>query len=128
MAAKRIGGRMYSLNIKNVAPNGMIPGVKAIPLMADPIACSRIPKWKLRPPRFSDVNESNAFKCVSVDGDKSAAPPINPGTLGAMAFNTLPDAWRVAILGSAALNVGKASNQPFGNSPLAANSYSAANS
>ena len=31
MAARRIGGRMYSLKIKNVAPYGVKPFVTAIP-------------------------------------------------------------------------------------------------
>src|SRR6187402_2304948 len=103
MAAKRIGGRIYSENIKNVAPKGLRPVVNAIPFKAEPMACSRIPKWKLRPLRFSEVNESYSFKLVSVDGDKSAAPPIKLGKLSAIAFSTLPDAMRVAILGSEAL-------------------------
>src|SRR5476651_2758115 len=98
MAAKRIGGRIYSENIRNVAPKGTTPFVNAMPFIAEPIACSRIPKWKLRPLRFSEVNESYSFKLVSVDGDKSAAPPIRLGKLAAIAFNTLPDATRVAIL------------------------------
>ncbi len=119
---------MYSENIRKVAPKGLIPLVKDIPFNAEPIACSRIPKWKLRPLRFSEVNESDSFKFVSVDGDRSAAPPIKLGKLPAIAFNTLPDAWRVAILGSEPLNTGILSNQPFGNSSLAAASYSAASS
>ena len=35
--------------IKNPAPKARIL-VRAIPLMMPPIACSRMPKWKLRPP------------------------------------------------------------------------------
>src|ERR1700742_3007964 len=128
MAAKRIGGRIYSENIRNVAPKGIIPLVKAIPFNADPIACSRIPKWKLRPSLRSIVNDVYSFKLVSVEGAKSAAPPIRLGSFDAIAFNVLPDAWRVANLPSAALNTGRLSAQPLGNSPLAANSYSAANS
>src|SRR3954471_17786215 len=100
IAAKRIGGRIYSENIRKVAPKGSKPLVKAIPFKAEPIACSRMPKWKLRPALFSDVNESYSFRLVSVDGARSAAPPIRFGNAGAIAFNTLPDAWRVAILGS----------------------------
>src|ERR1700759_554125 len=107
MAAKRIGGRIYLENIRKVAPKGITPLVKAIPFMAEPIACSRIPKWKLRPARVSDVKLSYAFKLVSVDGAKSAAPPIRLGRLAAIAFKALPDATRVATLGSDALNTGK---------------------
>src|SRR5688572_14977485 len=127
MAAKRIGGRMYSENIRKVAPKGLIPLVKAKPFNAEPMACSRIPKWKLRPVRSSEVNEVDSFKVVSVDGAKSAAPPIRLGKLPAIAFNTLPDAWRVANLVPAA-NTGNLSNQPAGSSSLAAAVYSAANS
>src|SRR6187402_989649 len=122
MAAKRIGGRIYSENIKNVAPKGIIPFVNDKPTNADPIACSRIPKWKLRPVRSSDVNELDSLSVVSVDGAKSAAPPIIFGKLPAIAFNTLPDAWRVAILGSDPLNTGNVSDQPFGNVPANASS------
>jgi hypothetical protein len=32
---------------------------------------------------------------VSVEGAKSAEPTISVGNLAAMAFSTLPDAWRV---------------------------------
>src|SRR3569833_1550774 len=128
MAANLIGGRMYSEIIRKVAPKGITPFVNAMPFIAAPIACSRIPKWKLRPARFSDVNESYSFKLVSVDGAKSAAPPIRLGTLAAIAFNALPDATRVATLGSDALNTGRLSFHPFGNSPLLSNSYSAASS
>src|SRR5476651_764521 len=128
MAAKRIGGRIYSENIRNVAPKGTTPFVRAIPFIAEPIACSRIPKWKLRPPRSSEVNEEYSFRLVSVDGAKSAAPPIRLGKLPATALSTLPDAIRVASLPSAALNTGNLSFQPFGNSPATAASYSAANS
>src|ERR1700754_514260 len=112
--ARRIGGRIYSENIRNVAPNGITPTVKAIPFKAEPIACSRIPKWKLRPALFSEVNESNAFKLVSVDGAKSAAPPIRFGIFAAMAFNALPEATRVATLGSDALKTGSSLSHPLG--------------
>src|ERR1700744_349894 len=110
--ARRIGGRWDSENIRKVAPKGIIPLVKAMPLRAEPIACSRMPKWKLRPARFSDVKLSYSFKLVSVDGDRSAAPPIRFGNLAAIAFSALPDAIRVAVLGSDALYTGKLSFQP----------------
>src|SRR6185312_4490774 len=99
-----------------------------MPLSAEPIECSRIPKWKLRPSRFSVVNDANSFRVVSVDGARSAEPPIRAGKLSAIAFSTLPDAWRVAILGSDALNTGNLSAQPFGNLPLLNISYSVARS
>src|SRR5471030_1566349 len=118
MDAKRIGGRWYSENIRNVAPNGITPLVRAMPFKADPMACSRIPKWKLRPSLFSDVKESNSFKLVSVDGERSSAPPIKWGRLSAMAFNTLPDAWRVAIFLSDASKTGNLLSHPFGNLPV----------
>src|ERR1700733_3292160 len=128
MAAKRIGGRMYSENIRKVAPYGITPFVKAIPFNIEPIECSRIPKWKLRPPRSSEVNEVYSFKLVSVEGARSADPPINAGKVDAIAFSTLPDAWRVAIFGSVALKTGNFSSQPFGSLSLLNNSYSAASS
>src|ERR1700759_373941 len=103
MAAKRIGGGMYSEKIRKGAPNGLMPLVKAIPFKAEPMACSRIPKWKLRPLRSSDVNELYFLRFVSVDGAKSAAPPIRLGNASAIAFRALPDATRVATLPSSGL-------------------------
>src|SRR5260221_1097731 len=121
MAAKRIGGRIYSENIRKVAPNGITPFVKAIPLRIEPIACSRIPKWKLRPSRCSCVNEVYSFRVVSVVGERSAQPPIKFGKLPAMAFNTLPEAGRVAILGSVGLNTSHFASHPLVNFPLTYN-------
>src|ERR1700740_3519182 len=99
-----------------------------MPFRIEPIECSRMPKWKLRPARCSDVNDSYSFRLVSVDGAKSAEPPIKAGKVDVIAFRTLPDAWRVAILGSVALNTGSFSAHPFGSLSLLNNSYSAANS
>ena len=59
---------MYSEKSRNVAPNGLIPLVNAIPLMIDPMLCSRTPKWRLRPFLSSCVNDSKLFKLVLVDG------------------------------------------------------------
>src|ERR1700761_1012407 len=114
MAAKRIGGRLYFEKIRKVWPERGKTFFNHLPFIAEPMACSRIPKWKLRPPRSSEVKEENSFRLVSVDGAKSAAPPIRLGKLPAIAFNTLPDAMRVANLPSAALNTGNLSFQPFG--------------
>src|SRR5580765_3371146 len=75
-----------------------------IPLQMAVIACSRMPKWKLRPP-YEPASKSPAPSKVSrvfVEGKRSAAPPISHGTVWHTAFSTLPEESRVARpLGSA---------------------------
>ena len=51
-----------------------------MPFAIAAIACSRMPKWKLRPPRLA-ASKSPApsnVRCVFVDGARSAEPPIEP--------------------------------------------------
>ena len=77
-----------------------------MPLRMAPIACSRMPKWRLRP-AYSPAWKSPAPSKVSrvlVDGARSAAPPISQGTFWAIALRTRPDEIRVAI---PLLSVGK---------------------
>ena len=67
--------------------------------MTAPMACSRMPKWKFRPPRLSAWKSpapSNVRR-VLVEGARSADAADQPGhVLRATAFSTLPDASRVA--------------------------------
>ena len=103
------------------------PGGGALPLGTGPIAVSREPKWKLRQADSSQEMSTEPFRTVSVDGARSAEPPTSSGTASAIAFNTAPEAARVANF-SPASNAGKASVQLPGNSPASILRSSAASS
>jgi len=57
------------------------------------------------------------LSAVCVEGSKSAEPPINDGSLGAIAFITFPEATRVFIPFGSAGKMGMSASQPAGNSP-----------
>ena len=80
-----------------------------MPLRAAAIACSRTPKWMLRPAYDSGWKSPNPLRYVFVDGSRSAEPPTSSGKLPAIAFMTVPPASRVATLPFSAVNVGQAS-------------------
>ena len=62
------------------------------------MACSRMPKWKLRPRVAARLEIAGAVERerVFVEGARSAEPPISQGIFLATAFSTLPDASRPA--------------------------------
>src|SRR5689334_20454190 len=66
-----------------------------MPLQIDPMACSRTPKWMLRPAPVRS-NEPAPSSRVLVDPPRSASPPSSQGTCLAITFSALPDALRVA--------------------------------
>ena len=47
-----------------------------------PIACSRTPKWRCRPPGVSRRNDAALLTSVLVDGARSASPPTRCGSRG----------------------------------------------
>src|ERR1019366_722041 len=111
--------------MRNVDPYGRSPE-RAIPFRIDPIACSRIPKWKLRP-LYLPLSKSPApFIKVLVEGARSAAPPMNHGTCLAIAFITLLPASRPATPFASAGKVGMSVSQPSGNLPACSVSHSLA--
>ena len=83
--------------MKNVEAYGRRPQT-AMPLAKAHMACSRMPKWKLRPPRSSGekANEPSKVCSVIVEGARSPAPPSSHGTRLATALSTLPPETRVA--------------------------------
>ena len=107
------------------------------------IACSRTPKWTLRPAqphspptapcRSAGWNDGlwkspAPLSAVSVEGLRSAEPPTSSGTRAAIALMTLPPAERVAIGLSVAANFGSSASHPAGSSPFVTRSNSAARS
>ena len=103
--------------MKKVAPNGRSFDSDS-PFMIEPIACSRTPKWRFRPPGLA-AWRSPAPSNVSVvlfDGPRSAEPPSNHGTFCASALRTLPDASRPATPLASAGNIGRLRSQPSGSS------------
>ena len=75
-----------------------------MPFNIDPIACSRIPKWMMRPYGLaffialdSGRNESPPSIVVLLLSARSAEPPHISGSFCARALTTSPDALRVAI-------------------------------
>ena len=82
------------------------------------MACSRMPKWRLRPrwlPAWKSPAPSNVSR-VLVDGARSAAPPISHGTFLATAFSTFPEESRVAIPLASGAKGGTSLSQPSGSS------------
>ena len=80
------------------------------------MACSRIPKWKLRPAKFPAEKSpaSAALSRVFVDGARSADPPISHGMFLATAFSTFAEDSRVARPFGSAGNSGRSRSQPSG--------------
>src|SRR5258706_14432902 len=70
----------------------------ASPFAIEAIACSRTPKWKLRPPGADALwlPASGAERRVFVEGARSAEPPRSQGIAAAAALSALPEASRVA--------------------------------
>ena len=60
------------------------------------MACSRTPKWKLRPAGVTACWSGTSLIRVLFEGARSAEPPISVGTCGATALMTLPEPTRVA--------------------------------
>src|SRR3970040_19703 len=70
-----------------------------MPLDSAAIACSRTPKWKLRPAGFWALKLPTLSKVSRVlfDGAKSAEPPKSQGTFRATWLTTFPDEARLGI-------------------------------
>ena len=124
-AARRTAPRMKSENTKKVPPYTRVRPSAAIPFIAQAIANSRIPKWRLRPYGSaskereyvpSGRNEVNPLRKVLFDPPRSAEPPQSSGSTGAIAFSNFPEAERVAIALSAG-NSGRAFSHPWGSPP-----------
>ena len=115
-----------------------------MPELIAAIACSRTPKWRLRPRvapfaadrplAVGDLRSPGSgsrpapLSAVSVEGLRSAEPPMSSGTRAAIALMTFPPAERVASGLSAVVKVGMSASQPFGSSPAITRSNSAARS
>ena len=96
-----------------------------MPLRIAPMACSRIPKCRIRPAgaglqcsvfHLAGTNEPPPSMVVLFDSARSAEPPQSSGSLAAKALITLPDAARVAISVPAS-NLGSAASRSLGRSP-----------
>src|SRR3972149_6103396 len=65
--------------MKKVAPYGITPPCRAMPLRIAPIPCSRTPKWRVLPPGgASGRNSPASLLIVSVEGAGAADPPPPP--------------------------------------------------
>ena len=93
-----------------------------------PIACSRIPKWRLRPPYEPVSTLPPSAISVKVDGARSADPPTNSGTFAATHWITVSDDLRVAVIDPEAWNFGTSRSQPSGSLPAISRSNSGASS
>src|SRR5665648_402659 len=107
-----------------------------MPFRIEPIACSRMPKCRVRPkglPLNSLVlcrvgrNDGSPSMEVLLEPARSADPPHSSGRTVASALSTLPDADRVATAFPAG-NTGSASVQPTGRLRTAIRSKSSARS
>ena len=80
------------------------------------MACSRMPKCMLRPPRVAASNSPAPSKVrrVLVEGARSAAPPISQGTFWARMLRILPEESRVAMPLASAGKVGRSLSHPSG--------------
>ena len=78
------------------------------------MACSRMPKCMLRPAQFSGSKFPAPSMFVWVLGARSAEPPIISGRREPRTAIVFPEAMRVAIGPSAAVNVGRSASQPLG--------------
>ena len=104
--------------MKNVAPNGRSFD-SDMPFTTAAIACSRMPKCRLRPPGVpgSKSPAPSNLSVVLFDGPRSAEPPRNHGMFCASTFSTWPDASRPATPFASAGNVGQvAGPSPSGSS------------
>ncbi len=88
-----------------------------------PIACSRMPKCRVRPYSWpgnisvafaAGTKLGSPFIVVLLDPARSAEPPHSSGMTGASAVSTSPDALRVAIPFSSASKDGIAWSRPSG--------------
>ncbi len=64
------------------------------------MACSRTPKWRLRPSGRALEKAAAPAIAVLFDSARSAEPPTSSGRLAASAWIALPEAARVAIAGA----------------------------
>ena len=69
-----------------------------MPFTIAAIACSRTPKWRLRPEKSFGVTAEEFFIVFLVDPVRSAEPPTSAGTRSASALIAAPDRLRVASL------------------------------
>src|SRR5437868_10667565 len=97
-----------------------------MPLMIAPMACSRIPKCRLRDLKTSNFGGSlrSSFErsidppfliSVLVDGARSADPPTTNGAIDARPWITCPEYARVAIGFSDFDDSSSAASYPSGN-------------
>ena len=82
--------------------------MSAMPLAIAAAACSRIPKWRLRPARSSGWKSPAPanVRRVLVDGARSADPPSSQARACAIALSTWPEESRLAMPFASAGNVG----------------------
>ena len=74
-----------------------MPPWTAMPFTIEPIACSRMPKARLRPDQRAD-EEAAALELVLVDSTRSAAPPTIVGADGERLHHALPGVARRDLL------------------------------
>ncbi len=105
-----------------------------MPFISAAIACSRMPKWIVRPYGSASGSGLSAGRkelvlsiVVLLEPARSAEPPHSSGITAPSAWRTLPEAARVATPLPTS-KTGIFSSQPVGSSPLATRSYSAARS
>ena len=68
-----------------------------MPLQIAPMACSRIPKWMLRPVQSPQLMSPEPLITVWVEVITSAEPPTSSGTFAPNASSALPAETRVAM-------------------------------
>ncbi|MDH6113333.1 hypothetical protein P3T34_005548 [Kitasatospora sp. MAP12-44] len=103
-----------------------------MPFMVEPMACSRMPKWIVRPYGSADFSALSAGRkelsssiVVRLDSARSAEPPHSSGMTAPSAFSASPLALRVAMSLPAG-KLGSCRFQPSGSSPFCIRSNSAA--
>ena len=96
-----------------------------MPLQIAPMACSRMPKWMLRPAQSPQFTSPEPVITVWVEGSTSAEPPTSSGSFAPKASSALPPETRVATREPDA-KLGRASRHPFGSRPANTRSNSAA--
>ena len=103
--------------MKNVAPNARSFDSDR-PLTIAAIACSRMPKWRLRPPGLpgSKSPAPANFSVVLLEGPRSAEPPRNQGMFWASTFSTSPEASRPAMPLASGGKLGRLRSHPAGSS------------
>ena len=74
----------------------MTPPCSDMPFMMAPMACSRMPNQKLRPPGVAAVKCGAPLTVVRFEPARSAEPPMSSGILPAIALRTTPEAARLA--------------------------------